>query len=476
MRRPLTRERERPAGFLGNMNCEPRARASACAAAMHPSSTGSRGRRAGRQPAAARAGRGRERAAAVATGTRRLGPRVAGQRAPLTSEVGLAGQPGASGRSGRRAHEERSRLLCAALLQRDLGPADSVRARSSSSIPPASTQQEHQRGVEVTAVALRRRRQSWRCARRAGRERRGTPEKAATAETPPRASTLPAERRSAAPALVRQRCGLRPVPSAAIRIDLGSAVSANVGGQRGAFQPGCPDIRRANLWMAETTLPPNPTGLPLDGLRNGLGPELPGCPPNERSVADWIGRRHEQQASRVAEARRACAGSLLDARGQRPPPVPNLPARAVSASTVRQLQQSKRVAVCLRKSDPARAHPAARARPTKQRRASRAPRARRGAPQSASVAEPRAANTNATLPRQQAAGHERSATTHDRATARHRRHRSGRSSEASDNSPRIARPTKNGLEAAPTQPEGDAGARAGIRQTLARSRIGEHSC
>ena len=32
----------------------------------------------------------------------------------------------------------------------------------------------------------------------------------------------------------------------------------------------------------------------FDGLRNGLGDsELPGCPPNDRRVARWIGRRHE---------------------------------------------------------------------------------------------------------------------------------------------------------------------------------------
>ena len=102
--------------------------------------------------------------------------------------------------------------------------------------------------------------------------------------------------------LVGHGCRLRPVPSAAIRVEFrvgrfsqGSVDSAAL------LQPGRPIYGRANQWMTE-----NHSGTKLqqafrfDGFRNRRGDsELLRRPPNKCRVADWISRRHEQQASRV---------------------------------------------------------------------------------------------------------------------------------------------------------------------------------
>ena len=109
------------------------------------------------------------------------------------------------------------------------------------------------------------------------------------------------------------------MPSAVIRIDLrishfreGSVDLASL------VQPGCPIHSRANQWMTENH---SPTKLQqacrFDGFQDRLGDsELPGRPPNERSIADWIGRRHEQQASRIAgKPGEPAREALLDARG-----------------------------------------------------------------------------------------------------------------------------------------------------------------
>src|SRR5205807_276796 len=156
----------------------------------------------------------------------------------------------------RRAHEERSRLLGVALLQRDLGPQElGPCTLELVDLTRLDGQQENQCGVEVTAVALGGCRQelALRATSGVGRERRGTLEKGgdsrnAAASFHPAGRTL--ERRGQL--LVRQRRGLPPVPSAALRIDLrtgcfpqGSVDSAQL------LQPGRPIHIRANQWMAE---------------------------------------------------------------------------------------------------------------------------------------------------------------------------------------------------------------------------------
>jgi hypothetical protein len=88
----------------------------------------------------------------------------------------------------------------------------------------------------------------------------------------------------------------------------------------------------------------------FDGLHNRLGdPELPGCPPHDRLVARWVGRRNEQQATRITrKPGQAPRKALLDARGQghrrgQPEPACELYRR----QPARQLQQGKRVAMRL---------------------------------------------------------------------------------------------------------------------------------
>src|SRR6478735_11488865 len=109
------------------------------------------------------------------------------------------------------------------------------------------------------------------------------------------------------------------MPSAAIRIGLRIGCFRQRSVDSAALlQPGCPIDSRANQWVTE-----NHSGTKLqqafrfDGFHNRLGDsELPGRPPNELSVADWIGRRHEQQTSRIAgKPGEPAREALLDARG-----------------------------------------------------------------------------------------------------------------------------------------------------------------
>ncbi|HEX3834040.1 MAG TPA: hypothetical protein VHW04_18815 [Solirubrobacteraceae bacterium] len=138
------------------------------------------------------------------------------------------------------------------------------------------------------------------------------------------------------------------MPSSAIRIDV------RIGGLRqGAvdsapfLQPGCPVYSRANQWMTENhsgTKLQQPFGF--DGFRNRLGDsELLRRPPNECRVTDWIGCRHEQQASRVTwKIGQPPREALLDARGQRHRRRQTKAARELRRrQPARQFQQGERV-------------------------------------------------------------------------------------------------------------------------------------
>jgi hypothetical protein len=113
---------------------------------------------------------------------------------------------------------------------------------------------------------------------------------------------------------------LRPVPSAAIWIDLRIGCFRQRSVDNAALlQPSCPIHSRANQWMTEnhsgTKLQP---AFRFDGFRNRLrNSQLAGSAPNECSVADWIGSRDEQQPSRIAgKPGEPAREALLDARGQ----------------------------------------------------------------------------------------------------------------------------------------------------------------
>jgi hypothetical protein len=87
----------------------------------------------------------------------------------------------------------------------------------------------------------------------------------------------------------------------------------------------------------------------FDGLRDRLGdPEQPGCPPHDGRVARRIGRRDEQQATRITrKLRQAPCEALLDTRGQGHRRQPEPACELYRCHPSRQLQQSERVATCL---------------------------------------------------------------------------------------------------------------------------------
>ena len=221
--------------------------------------------------------------------------------------------------------------------------------------------------------------------------------------------------------------------------------------------------------------------------RSRLGDsELPGRPPHERRVADWIGRRHEQQASRIArKPGQPPREALLDARGQRHRRRQAEPARELRRrQPARQLQQSERIPARLG-DDPIQ-H--ALIQPSRQDRLQQRPRIT--TPKGLDVELRQSCERVAQLTRreherdllrQQAAGDERERArrrtieplrviddTQERPLLR------GLGQQAEDRQPDQERIRASGPG---TQPERDAKRVAlGLRQALHRSRIGEHSC
>ena len=229
---------------------------------------------------------GAARAASATAGAPPSDFDVAGHGARERLEVRLAGQLGVEWlEASRRAQKQATGFGAAPLLQRDLASQE-LDARSPELVEQSSldARQQPERSLQSAGIALRAggREQALRTVRGLGRERGGALEEGgdgrqSAARLRPSGGTL----ELCGDVLVGHRRRLRPVPSAAIRIDLrigclrqGSVDSAAL------RQPGCSIDSRANQWMTE-----DHSGAELqqvfrfDGLRDGLGDsELPRLP------------------------------------------------------------------------------------------------------------------------------------------------------------------------------------------------------
>ena len=272
---------------------------------------------------------------------------------------------------------------------------------------------------------------------------------------------------------------LRPVPGAAIRVELRiGCVRQRAVDLASLVRLGRAVDRRANQRMTERhRAVERQQAFRLDGVRGRLrDPELPRRAPQERRVAERLGRRQEQQPPRVArEPRQPPREALLDPGGQRQRRRQAEPAGELGGrQPARQLQQRERIAARLgddplqhrfvqpRREDGLQQRPripAAQRLDAELREAgpSHAPSSR-VANTSAILSASRRRATNASARADAPSSHCASSTTHS----------SGCSSAASDSRPRTASPTRNGLGAVSgAQPERDAERLAlGVGQTL----------
>ena len=167
--------------------------------------------------------------------------------------------------------------------------------------------QQPERSLQIAGIALRAggREQALRAVRGLGCERGGALEEGSdgrqsAARLRPSGGTL----ELCGDVLVGHRCRLRPVPRAAIRVDLADRLPPpGRGGQRGAPSARLPDRRPSEPVDDGKPLghqaPSRSSASTVSATDSGI-PSCCGRPPNERRVADRIGRRHEQQAPRVA--------------------------------------------------------------------------------------------------------------------------------------------------------------------------------
>ena len=273
-------------------------------------SSGSRTRRAARQPSAA----GRCR---VAPPARR--PRPPARRRRLQRRWTWRPRAPRGTSRGRARGRVGSRRLAALRNRRPASPPRrcsnaiwarkrSTRARPSSSSTPASTPANSPSAASrspASRFAPAAASSALRAVRGLGRERGGALEEgsdgrqSAARLRPPR-GTL----ELCGDVLVGHGRRLRPVPGAAIRVDLRIGRFRQRAVDLAALlRPGRSVDGRANQRMTEHHSRRRASSRPSDStaVRGRLGdPEPLGRPPHERRIADRVGRRDEQQAPRVA--------------------------------------------------------------------------------------------------------------------------------------------------------------------------------
>ena len=419
---------------------------------------------------------------------------VAGHGAPERLEVRLAGQLGVEWlEAARRAQKQAAGVAAAPLLQRDLASQE-VDPRPPELVeqPGLDACQQPERSLQIAGIALGAggREQALRTVRGLRRERGGALEEGSdgrqsAARLRPPSGTL----ELCGDVLVGHRRRLRPVPGAAIRIDLRiGCFRQRAVDSAPLVRLGRPIDRRANERMTEdhsdTELQQafrlRPSPQPTRGSR-AAGPPATRAP--GRPIGSAAARSNRRRASPGSRAsRRVKLSSMLadngTAAGSPNPPASSTASARAAAPTARAGCRASR-----RRSAPARRSSRRAGRTdSSSARASRWPSGSTrssGNPASASPTS-RAANTSAIL----SASRRRATNASARADARSSHcassttHSSGRSSAASDSRPRTASPTRNGFGACPAlSPKATLSAsRWGSGRRSDRSRIGEHSC